>query len=509
MSEGDSSAGTRRQVPLVLLGAAVQVVFYLRNVLLLPMLTRVLGAELFGVWTKMQALANLLTPLLGFGAVVGLTRFLPSAVPGDRGRYLWSAVSAAAATALLFGVGAAGSGSAAAGLLCVANSGLVTGGMLVALVMVSLAAALGQMASAYYQLTARPVAYAGAIAGQVAALLATVTVVGAFLGASLWVPVMGWSIGPALAAAWLLLRIRAEVPWCFSAVDLRRMVRFGAPLLPVPLVMWVVDFSDRYLLSWWASSGGGTDALVGVYGAGYAVGGLVAMVFGPFFLFYTPEATRLWDAGDIDAVGRLTRVMARGGLLLALPLTALGWVYGDRITGWVAGPGYHPEPAVVGLVMCGYCLYMVGSYAQVPLLLAKRTTAVLAVGASVAVANVVICRWLIPRPLPWGQMRGAALATCAAFGLFLVLNRILAGDRARLSLGWVKLGGMALLACLSGALLAWGRGNGGRVAIGLSGAMALGVYLGGIASLRLVTAAEVAQVRAALTPLWDAVRRRR
>ena len=81
------------QVKLVLFSASVQAVFYLRNILVLPILTRCLCEELFGVWSKMHALVNLAIPLTGLGLAAGINRFLPSADRERRGALFGTALS--------------------------------------------------------------------------------------------------------------------------------------------------------------------------------------------------------------------------------------------------------------------------------------------------------------------------------------------------------------------------------------------------------------------------------
>lgn len=495
-----------RQVPLVLFAAAVQGVFYLRNVLLLPVLTRVLGAELFGVWIKMQALANLLTPLLGAGVVLGFTRFVPSAPPADRGRYFWSAVLGMAVTGGLMAVAAPWLGPMVGSLLHRADPGSLTVCMLLALGVMPLVAGLGQITASYYQLTDRPRTYGTAILVQVGLLLSGTVFLAWWWGRTLWVPLAVWIGGPGLAAVWLLLRIGRETRCRVDWRSARAMVGFGGPLVPMTMLAWAVDFADRYLLTWLVPEG--ADALVGVYSASYSLGGLVAMVFGPFFLFYTPAITRLWDTGSIPEVGRLTRLMVKCGLMLALPVTVVGAIYGDLITRWVAGASFRGDPIVVGLVMVGYCLYMVGSYAQMPLLMEKRTGTIVAIGMVTAVVNVALGYLLIPLADPWGRMRGAALATACSFGLFLALNRVAVRGRTGFSLGGVHLASLVALASLACLCLYWGRER-GAVAVVLTTILAVALYGGGIIAARVVTPAEVGMVRSALAPLWAALRRGR
>ncbi len=438
----------RRQIQLVIFSGLVQGLFYLRNILFLPLLTRCLGVELFGVWSKMHALSNLATPLLGLGIIAGLSRLLPSTPPDRRGPLFWSAGSVVAASAVLGVALLLLLRPQLVELLYQAAPAAISGSMLAALGGIALTTALGQMAVSYYRLLDRPIPYGWGTVMQLVLLLVALAGCWWIIGRSLWVPLYAWMIGPGIVVLYLLFRIRQETAVRADVMGLREMLRFGVPLLPATLVIWVIDFADRYLMTWLIPSD--ADAIVGVYGANYAFGGIVVMAFGPFFLFYTPAVTRLWDRGDLAEVGHLTRQTVKYAVIVAVPILFAAPLLGGKGIRLIAGDQFQAHQTVIGLIMLGYFLYMLGVFAQTPLLMEKRSWAVFGITGIAAVINVCLGYLLIPLPPPWGQMQGAALATVCSFTLFLLANCY---ATRKVSLGWRCLAGIAAIAMLAASIV--------------------------------------------------------
>lgn len=493
--EGAGLPRDRQMVRLVVIAGAVQAVFYLRNVLLLPLLSRHLGVELFGVWNRLQALSGLGTTLVSCGVIAGFARFAPSVSTEVRGRLFWTAVIwVLTATAALTGALLAGA-EWVAQAVTTSSAVLVDRPLLAGVGAMAGAMALVQLSMGYFHSTARAGFYSLGMVLQVVGLAVAALVAIGVPGSGLWVPVGAMVVGPTLACVVLVGKAASEVAVALRIDGLRRMLAYGLPLLPMAGLQWTVDFADRYLLGWLAPGGG--DAMVGLYSASYAMGGLVAMVFAPFYLFYTPVATARWDAGDFAEVARMTRIMSKCGAAVAVALTAAGFVHGGALTRLVAGAGFESDPLVVGTVMAAYCLYMLSGFAQLPLQMTRRTDQILWVSLGAAVVNVGACCALIPLPGPWGAARGAAVATLLSFAVHLSLSVVL-GRRCRpLGTGWADIGIVACLGCCAAAVLWFGR-DAGPLGVALSVTGAVLVYVGGLLMTRVFAARELRVVLVAV-----------
>ena len=66
----------RRHINSVVLVGIANIFVYARNIFLLPILTRSLGVNVYGLWSQLYALIELLTPLFLLRLPSAFTRFL-------------------------------------------------------------------------------------------------------------------------------------------------------------------------------------------------------------------------------------------------------------------------------------------------------------------------------------------------------------------------------------------------------------------------------------------------
>ena len=110
-----------------------------------------------------------------------------------------------------------------------------------------------------------------------------------------------------------------EVGWGFSRAKLAAMVRYGLPLMPMSLGMFVLNFSDRFFLQRYANL---TE--VGIYSLGYKFGMASAvLVTSPFLLFWGAYAYEVLEQRDgRELVARLqvyfTSVLLASTLAIAM-----------------------------------------------------------------------------------------------------------------------------------------------------------------------------------------------
>ncbi len=477
----------RRHIRRVLLAGVVTAAFYLRNLLLLPILTRCLGPESYGVWSKLHALLNFFMPLVGLGLVQALQRQLPNADAERRPRLLGEMLAGLATGGGILIVLLYANSPWLAPYLDCSGGGKVTGALLPALGGAILANALWQGLADYQQYALRPRAYAAVVLALVAALPAA-----ALLGwrfgptGSLWIPVTAWLGAHLLVAGGALAATIRRDGLGFDVKLGREMAAYGAPLLPLAALLWLVHCSDRFMLPWLRPDLG--DAGVGVYAANYSLASLAALVFAPFLTFYTPQATQLAESGHSAEAGHLTaRTLKFAWLGVGfLTLTAPG-LAGWALTG-LAGPDYVAAPEVVLLVMLGYGGFMTAQALQLPLLLAGRTGRVAGHGAAAAGVNLLLNYLLIPLPGRWGGLNGAALATALAFAALCLLHWRAWPRESAWPIGGQQLAGLLGLAALAN-VPAWLAAGCGRPLAGFAaGALA---YAGLLLVTRLVTRHEL------------------
>ena len=189
---------------------------------------------------------------------------------------------------------------------------------------------------------------------------------------------------------------------------LREMNRFGIPLVPTALFLWVTNFSDRLFLVKLS----GTHE-VGLYSVGVRIASALVLLLTAFRLAWPAFAYSIEDEREarrayafvLTYLVALTTWVATGLALLS------PW-----IVEWIAAPAYEESSRVVGplafstVAFAGYIVVAIGVGR------AKRTQFNWVVTGAAAAVNIGLNLLLIP---PYGMM-GAAIATVAAYSTMFV-----------------------------------------------------------------------------------------
>lgn len=211
-------------------------------------------------------------------------------------------------------------------------------------------------------------------------------------------------ITQAVMSLLLLSLIVYEVRFRFSTPKLQAMLRFGAPLIPAGIGMFVLNFADRFFLRKYSSL-----SVVGTYALGYKIGmSLNALLLTPFYLFWSAYMYEV--AQEENAKELFARVYEY--LMLGLLFGALGIsLFGRDAVSVLAPPSYWAASQIVPIIALSYMFSGLFYYFQLGMALSKRTEfRAYAVGAS-ALLNILLNFLLIPR---YGAY-GAAWATLFSF----------------------------------------------------------------------------------------------
>jgi Membrane protein involved in the export of O-antigen and teichoic acid len=189
--------------------------------------------------------------------------------------------------------------------------------------------------------------------------------------------------------------------------NMREYLSFGVPTVPGNLSSWMVDLSDRYVIGILLGT-----AFVGYYSPGYTLGTLLTMFGAPFTIILPALLSSYYDQNKIDEVGKHLRYSVKYFLLLSIPA-----VFGLSIlsapllnimtTQAIAQNGYLITPFVaLGALMLG----IQGIISQV-LALEKKTKIIGSRWMAAAVLNLGLNIIFVPR---FGII-AAAVATLAAY----------------------------------------------------------------------------------------------
>lgn len=240
----------------------------------------------------------------------------------------------------------------------------------------------------------------------------------------------------ASAALWLYclaFLVRRE-GLTFSLDALRGLLRFGLPLVPGGLALWVMSWSDHQFLRVYRG-----QAEVGLYAMVYKFGMIVNMLLvQPFRTAWLPfvfSSQRSEHARRIYAVTLTGLLVVGAALFLIVAVPAREWL---RVLTTAA---YLPVSAVIPLIALAYLCYGVYLVVDVGVLLTGRTSFHAWLAGLGAALNLGLNLTLISR---WGIM-GAAAATLLSY-LCLALAMLVVSQRLYpIPYEWPRLGKLAAI----------------------------------------------------------------
>lgn len=219
----------------------------------------------------------------------------------------------------------------------------------------------------------------------------------------------GKLFGDAVAALLGLLLCRHSLRPAFDGALLRRMLGYGLPLVPVSISYAIIGFVDREALQRTAS----LDA-VGVYGVAMKFFAVISMGIAAFQLAFGPFAYA--KANEPDAPKLFARVFSLYVALASAGALAVG-LFAPPIVALLATKDY--AGAAGPALWLGFAAVAQGAYAVAGLgvSLSLKTPLLMIVAAASALVAIGANQFLVPR---YGA-EGAAIATFLAHAVSAVL----------------------------------------------------------------------------------------
>ena len=382
----------------------------LSSIILLPLITKTLGAHDYGIWAQVHVTMNLVVGFVGLGLPYAMTRFLPAKTNREEIQeefysVLWLVflvtlvVSIVLIAAADFIAGAFFGG--ATGIVRI--TGLIILVSSLQTVFLSLFRALRQMKRYALFIIANTYVQIGLIAYLVSngyGILSVVLVVLAITTIILLV---------------LLFSIKSQIGIKRPHFHrIREYLSFGLPTIPASISAWVVASSDRYVISYFL---GATS--VGIYSAGYGIGSIILMAGGVLGFVLPPTLSKLYDEGKMEEVKTHLSYSLKYLLAVTIPFVFGAVILAEPVlrmftTPEIASQGYFVVPLVA--------LSTLFTTAYVPIahiiILVKKTRIAATIWIVCALVNLGLNILVVPR---WGIL-GAAITTLIAYGLALGLT---------------------------------------------------------------------------------------
>lgn len=391
-----------------------------RGIFLLPLLTRLLGATQYGVYTQFLVLLGLLVPIASLGLDNAILRFLAGEKDRERlkegffssllsvwgGALLFASISWGCKDLIALFFFDADAGSNPEGIerillwlfpLLMTHVGSITvTAFLRTIEWFSWYATLTIMDSFCYLLIAILwLLQGGGILGLLGAL------------------VVGRSLVILVGLVVIIGKFGVKIP------NFNRMpgfLKFSFPLIPGFFLLHLIHYSDRFFI---LRNGSIED--VARYSAAYTFGGIITLIFAPFFQLVTPRMSALWNEGKRGEVNELVGKAVKFALIPTVPVIFLVGMNARKIVGLYGTEEFSLGWETLSMILVAYSFLMLRAFGKLEITFRERTQLILGVEAGSVLLNLALNYYWVPRL----GLQGAALATLLTFAIQFAIYSVL------------------------------------------------------------------------------------
>ncbi len=402
---------SRNFVRDVLLTGGVDSLTLLRVLIVIPILTRWLGTEGYGMLAQFKVTLLFLTPLTLLGLQQALLRFTDGEQVTERMRQgFQTSLYAVAGSSAVVGMLLLGCAGPLAGIIFHGHEAAWSIRLLAVFVFLE---AIDQLILNYFRSSRK---MGACLLFSLAEVAGEVTLM-AGLGwarqdlATLLAALLAWK-GVVVTVKWALLQRRSG----FGEIKLgilRSYLAFGLPLLLSSVCYCLMHYGDRYLLNYFL----GIDTL-GLYAVACSVGSLVVVLLTPLNTMLFPTTAACWNQARIEEVQTYLRYALKYAVLVAVPVCFLLAVFREAFIFLLAGSEFLSAAASVPWLAAGYAALGIGVVGERAILLRSRSHVILLLCGGLAVGNITLNLVLIPMM----GIVGAAVASCVTYGSYAVLT---------------------------------------------------------------------------------------
>ena len=391
--------------------ALTELALRLRGIILIPILTKYLGAVNFGVWAQVSVIASMLSPVLALGLDSAVVRFLPGRPKHEIAVGFSTVLSFLTLVSIPVGLLLWLAARPLAGAFFNGEGNWPFVAICGAVILVGL---LLNQCRNYFRVVGSAGGYAAIALAQGASGL-VVGILAASLKRSVWTIVLMTLFADALLLVIVLGSILRQLG--FAKPDwkmLRPFMRYGLPLVPAGYAMWALNSSDRLFIGHYDGLGD-----IGIYTVVYALGyTLISLIFNPIALMYPSYAAVAFNRRDFGALQSLFAGVIKAALGLLIPAAVGLAVLSKPVLTLLATREFARGAPLVPLITVAYALHMLSSLFDVNLgFVGKQAWSTVNITIAMAL-NIGLNFFFVPA---WG-IAGAAVTTLIGFGTQFTLS---------------------------------------------------------------------------------------
>ena len=284
----------------------------LRGLILIPILTKTLGATGYGAWSQILVTVSLAMPFVMLGLPSAMVRFLPAETENKKiGKGYFTVLFTILFISILFALFLFLSSNSLATLLLKDSSFAPIFKIASALVILE----------ALNQTSLQPFRIFGQIKkDSVLTILQTFVEVGlvsffVLSGFGLVGAIVSLLITRGFILLLSLCLVISHIGFVFPDFSvLRPYLLFGLPLIPSVVFETIVASSDRYVIGFFMGA-----AAVGIYSAAYGIGCVILVFLGPISYILSPTVFKSYDEGKIDETKTYLSYSLKYFLMFSIP----------------------------------------------------------------------------------------------------------------------------------------------------------------------------------------------
>ncbi|MGL5382366.1 MAG: lipopolysaccharide biosynthesis protein [Culicoidibacterales bacterium] len=229
--------------------------------------------------------------------------------------------------------------------------------------------------------------------------------------------VLGAIVGQILSNLVLLFVSRKLLNFKSVQIDkelIKRMLRFGLPILPAMMITWVLNSTDRLALDYFS-----TIENIGIYFAAMKLVSALTMIQSIFATFWVPVAYR-WNEEKVPNQ-QFTQVSYI--LTTIMGLMFIGILLFKELAVWILSPEYAQSQFILPFLLFMPIMYTMSETTVLGIALARKTHWNIWISFVAAIVNVILNLLLVPQIGAVGAAIGTGLAYVTFFWARTLISR--------------------------------------------------------------------------------------
>lgn len=400
------SSDKKRFASDVIIRAAAELFSGLRGLVFLPIIAKQLGTEQFGIYTQINVVATLLSPILTMRLDIATVRYLSGIKDREQISSTVGTVFYFHLIILSFVVGVGCLCAKPLSTLLFGSEGKVSYALLLCL-FVALRAPIFLLQYQYRaigRIKAFSIAEILMFAGQMSAVVLAVLVFKLNVEGMLLFLCGAYLLS--LFGLFLHLNYIVGIPFVFHIKTLKKYLKYSLPLVPNSVCGWVLNLSDRVMISWILGL-----SQVGIYSASYLLGNTLSIIYLPFTFVVFPSLAASWNNSKIGTFRSYVTSTIYYYLMLALPAALLITITGPYLINLLASKSFETSRMLLLLITLGISFIGIGRILIFLIHISEKTIITVTVVFISAIINIGINLIFIPRI----GIIAAALSTFIAY----------------------------------------------------------------------------------------------